>query len=377
MSTILTCPECTTGYQLNNGALGAAGRKVKCQKCGHVWFAAADAGAKPAPLQAGSAPAPAGRAAGAEAPAPEEPTAPAEPTPEAADGFAAAQDAELSEDAAWGEEASAPEEEAAPEEPLQATDPNLADGEALDDGGWGWDVDGDKVQRPGEAPGPDAAAGPRADGGKAAARNDEGLESIHLDHGLDEEEEALRKVLAGTSLARGSNADVETAAMQVLEKAASAHARRAAARKLIGQKASRVAAFAAAFGLIAAGLLYFRAEMVRVLPGTASLYAALGAPVNLRGLEFQNVSVDTVVEDGLSILSVRGEVVNLTDRPLAVPGIRFSVRDEARREIYHWTGQAEQNRVAPKDRARFSTRLASPPIAGEQVQIRFVRSAGG
>ncbi len=35
---ILTCPECATRYQTDAAAVQPSGRKVRCAKCGHVWF---------------------------------------------------------------------------------------------------------------------------------------------------------------------------------------------------------------------------------------------------------------------------------------------------------------------------------------------------
>ena len=38
---ILTCPECATRYQTDASHFSPDGRKVRCAKCGHVWFQAA------------------------------------------------------------------------------------------------------------------------------------------------------------------------------------------------------------------------------------------------------------------------------------------------------------------------------------------------
>lgn len=39
---ILTCPSCATSYFTPDGAIGAQGRKVRCQSCAHVWHATPD-----------------------------------------------------------------------------------------------------------------------------------------------------------------------------------------------------------------------------------------------------------------------------------------------------------------------------------------------
>lgn len=136
--------------------------------------------------------------------------------------------------------------------------------------------------------------------------------------------------------------------------------------------AARVAALAAAAALIAGGALYARTGIARLLPGAAGLYAAVGYPVNLRGVEFRDVTVETTVEEGVSVLSVRGHVVNVTKKSVAVPTIRFAVRDGARVEIYRWLGETDASELAPAESAAFLSRLASPPIAGEDIEIRFV-----
>ena len=48
-----------------------------------------------------------------------------------------------------------------------------------------------------------------------------------------------------------------------------------------------------------------RSEVVRFFPQTASLFAAVGLPVNLRNLKFENVRISKEVQEGLSSLVVR------------------------------------------------------------------------
>lgn len=35
---IVSCPTCSTRYTLSDASLGADGRKVRCAKCGHIWW---------------------------------------------------------------------------------------------------------------------------------------------------------------------------------------------------------------------------------------------------------------------------------------------------------------------------------------------------
>ena len=67
-----------------------------------------------------------------------------------------------------------------------------------------------------------------------------------------------------------------------------------------------------------------------------------------------------------------GDIVNVTSKPVQVPDIRFSLRNATRHEVYHWTGRAENGEVAPDGQTAFVTRLASPPLAADHLQIHFV-----
>ncbi len=57
-------------------------------------------------------------------------------------------------------------------------------------------------------------------------------------------------------------------------------------------------------------LIGWRSNVVRWLPQTASLYAAIGLPVNLRGLIFANVTTERETHDGVEVLVVQGSIVN-------------------------------------------------------------------
>ncbi|NBC32209.1 MAG: hypothetical protein GVY13_05980 [Alphaproteobacteria bacterium] len=66
MAMILSCPNCQTRFSLDAAALGRDGRKVKCTRCGEVWFQA-PAGERPLAAPAGPAAALAEAAGGSDA----------------------------------------------------------------------------------------------------------------------------------------------------------------------------------------------------------------------------------------------------------------------------------------------------------------------
>jgi len=123
-------------------------------------------------------------------------------------------------------------------------------------------------------------------------------------------------------------------------------------------------------GTIAA-LLNWRATVVRFVPQTASLFSAVGLPVNLRGLSFDDVKTTVETHDGVTVLVVEGMIANQTRQPLEVPRLRFAVRNAGGYEVYAWTALPTEPMLAPGDRAPFRSRLASPPADAQDIIVRF------
>jgi len=118
-------------------------------------------------------------------------------------------------------------------------------------------------------------------------------------------------------------------------------------------------------------LIGWRTDVVRWLPQTASLYAAIGLPVNLRGLVFANVTTERETHEGVEVLVVEGSIVNDYKRAVEVPRLRFSVRNKSGHEVYSWTALPSRNALLPGEPLPFSSRLASPPRETDRVQVRF------
>ena len=120
-----------------------------------------------------------------------------------------------------------------------------------------------------------------------------------------------------------------------------------------------------------AALIVWRADVVRVVPQTASLYAAIGLPVNLRGLTFSDVTTAIETHDGVPVLVVEGTIASASPRVVEVPRLRFSVRNHNGQEVYAWTALPERNMLSPGETLAFRSRLASPPPDMREVLVRF------
>ncbi|HZO46110.1 MAG TPA: MJ0042-type zinc finger domain-containing protein [Xanthobacteraceae bacterium] len=119
------------------------------------------------------------------------------------------------------------------------------------------------------------------------------------------------------------------------------------------------------------GLVAFRDDIVRLFPQTASAYAAVGFQVNLRGLVFTDIVTRKDTHDGTSMLVVEGVIKSNRKHDIAVPRLRFALRNAKGHEIYTWTAQPTRNTIAPGTTMTFRTRLASPPPEAHAVLVRF------
>jgi hypothetical protein len=119
------------------------------------------------------------------------------------------------------------------------------------------------------------------------------------------------------------------------------------------------------------GAVAERAAIVRAAPATARLFAAIGLPVNLRGLALADVQAQLSDADGKPMLTVEGSIVNLREQTMGAPPMRIALRDAEKHEIYVWTAQALAAKLGPGERATFRTRLAAPPLGARDIIVRF------
>jgi len=118
----------------------------------------------------------------------------------------------------------------------------------------------------------------------------------------------------------------------------------------------------------------YRQEIATLWPQSASLYAMLSMPVNVRGIEFEAVTFRRETEDGQPVLAVTGKLVNVTARELPVPEIRVSLSDDEKRELYHWTFTPGVTTLGPHEESAFVTRLSSPPREARHLEVRFAQA---
>ncbi|WP_333670909.1 zinc-ribbon domain-containing protein [Parvibaculum sp.] len=125
-------------------------------------------------------------------------------------------------------------------------------------------------------------------------------------------------------------------------------------------------------GTLGGGWIY-RDSVAAWWPATTKVYAAVGEEINLRGFEFRNVSYERQTEEGLPVLAITGEVVNVSGERAVLPRLRVGLLDEEQKELYHWTFALAETELPPSEATSFVTRLSSPPPESRDIEVRFVQ----
>jgi predicted Zn finger-like uncharacterized protein len=325
---LIHCQNCGTSYQIDPSTLGPAGRSVRCAHCQHVWFTAntaamaAIARTHREEMAAFAATTTVGFGLVPPAPSPERPQPAPEPAPEAVAAAAAAAEPPPMDEGPMVEAAFA--DTASPAPPAR---PDLAG----DDQPVPLAAPVAVVDAPSLVP----LAGPVA-------------------------------VVDAPSLVPPAAPEAED-----IESVAARRARHQAERRRLRWPIPAVSTAVLALIALDLGLIAWRAEVVRWLPQTASLYAALRLPVNLRGLVFANVTTETETHEGVQVLVVEGTIASASARVVEVPRLRFAVRDASGNEIYTWTALPAKSVLAPGATLAFRSRLASPPRETRDLVVRF------
>jgi predicted Zn finger-like uncharacterized protein len=137
-------------------------------------------------------------------------------------------------------------------------------------------------------------------------------------------------------------------------------------------RVSRLQLIIVGLSLADAAIIGWRTDLVWAMPQTASFYAELGLPVNVRGVQFEAVTAAAERHDGEPILIVKGAIGNSTNSIRVVPHLRFAVRNLQRQEIYSWTAAPAHGSLAPGETLAFRSELALPPPNTRDVVVRFV-----
>ena len=115
-------------------------------------------------------------------------------------------------------------------------------------------------------------------------------------------------------------------------------------------------------------------RVVSVIPSSIAAYHWAGQDVNIYGIEIRNIDLQHLIVDGKKIIALKGDLANTSASTRKIPWLRFGLLSKDNAEVYHWTLDTEVRPLKPGESTSFVTRLASPPEAARNVEIRFARA---
>jgi predicted Zn finger-like uncharacterized protein len=119
-------------------------------------------------------------------------------------------------------------------------------------------------------------------------------------------------------------------------------------------------------------VVVFRDAVVRAWPPTASLYAAIGLPVNPTGLVIEQVRAEPSLLQGHAALTVSGVIRNVVDRAVVAPPLRISLVNAQGKRVAGQIANLDNARIPPGETRRFVTSIFDPPYSAANLQVDFV-----
>ena len=166
----------------------------------------------------------------------------------------------------------------------------------------------------------------------------------------------------------------EFEARRLAEMAKDAKAQFAAARQA---KNRRLRNWAIYIGFVSAPFLAAALApeaMVAAAPISLKAYEKLGYDINVFGLDIRRVERQHAIIDGKRILTIKGELSNVSADTRKLPWLRFALLGPSGEELYTWTLDTGARPLRAGETTGFVTRVAAPPEAAANLVIRFARS---
>ena len=138
------------------------------------------------------------------------------------------------------------------------------------------------------------------------------------------------------------------------------------------------AGMAAAMAVVVVAALIFRIDVVKILPGSAGAYAAVGLPVNTVGLVIDRASIKAQpsMQDGHAVVIVTGSIRNITEHEVLSPPLRVELLSKDDKRVAGQLAAAADAKIPPGEVRHFSITFLDPPRSAKDLQIGFATEPG-
>lgn len=138
------------------------------------------------------------------------------------------------------------------------------------------------------------------------------------------------------------------------------------------------AGMAAAMAVVVIAALVFRINVVKVMPGAAGAYAAVGLPINPVGLTIDRDSIKAQpsMQDGHAAVTITGVIRNITEHAVTAPPLRIELLSKDDKRVAGQLAAAADARIPPGEVRHFSITFLDPPRSAKDLQIGFATEPG-
>jgi len=138
------------------------------------------------------------------------------------------------------------------------------------------------------------------------------------------------------------------------------------------------AGMAGVMAVVVVAALIFRIDVVKILPGSAGAYAAVGLPVNTVGLVIDSGSIKAqpVMQDGHAAVTITGAIRNITEHEVLAPPLRVELLNKQEKRVAGQLAAAADAKIPPGEVRHFSITFLNPPRTAKDLQIGFATEAG-
>lgn len=137
--------------------------------------------------------------------------------------------------------------------------------------------------------------------------------------------------------------------------------------------AGAVAAWTAVAATVAAvaGVVVFREQVVRLWPGSAGAFAAVGLPTDRLGLVIDDVTSQATLQAGRPVLSITGAIRNTRAETVTAPSLRVSLLDRDGKPVAAKIARPLNAQIPPGAKRYFAIAIPDPPAGSATLDIVF------
>jgi predicted Zn finger-like uncharacterized protein len=118
-----------------------------------------------------------------------------------------------------------------------------------------------------------------------------------------------------------------------------------------------------------------RGDLVRWFPQLAGLYAAIGLPVNIVGLDFEDAKTINTLREGKIVMQISAKIRSVESHTVSVPPVLVSLLNDKGQAVYEWTVAPSLAEMDPGEVMSFTTEVNSPPDGAVSVRLTFATKA--